>query len=158
MGEQVAELRGAHPDSGAEVVGEHDALLGRRGVIDEQLRALGAGLAEGGERLGGGLRDRLWAPGAVRRAAVAFSAAAEGASHAVVCTVGNSGLLAAAQLRCGELRSGLSTASRVVGLARGLRSVSVRDELAPLQESAAARRESACQDLARELAMLRRAA
>jgi transcriptional regulator with XRE-family HTH domain/tetratricopeptide (TPR) repeat protein len=99
-----------------------------------------------------------FALGRFDRAAAVLPAAAEGASHAVACTVSNSGLLAAAQLRCGELRSGLSTATRVVGLAKGLRSVSVRDGLAPLQEAAAARRESACQDLARELAMLRRAA
>jgi tetratricopeptide (TPR) repeat protein len=92
------------------------------------------------------------------RAAVALSAAVEGMSHAMVCTMSNSVLLAAAQLRCGELRSGLSTATRVVGLARDLRSVWVRDGLAPLQQAAAARRESTCQDLARELAILRRAA
>jgi hypothetical protein len=47
---------------------------------------------------------------------------------------------------------------RVVSLARGLRSVSVRDNLALLQEAAAARRDSACRDLARELATLRSAA
>ncbi len=70
----------------------------------------------------------------------------------------NYGHLAAAQLRCGELRSGLYTAERAIGLARRLRSVSVRDGLAPLQEAAAARRDSACQDLARELATLRSAA
>ncbi len=92
------------------------------------------------------------------RAAAALAAAVDGASHAVVCTVANSSLLAAAQLRCGELRSGLATASRVIGLAKDLRSVSVRDQFAPLQEAAAARRDSACQDLARELAKLRSAA
>jgi hypothetical protein len=99
-----------------------------------------------------------FALGRFDRAAVALSAAVEGMSHAMVCTMSNSGLLAAAQLRCGELRSGLSTATRVVGLARDLRSVWVRDGLAPLQQAAAARRESTCQDLARELAILRRAA
>jgi hypothetical protein len=72
--------------------------------------------------------------------------------------VDNLGHLAAAQLRCGELRSGLLTATRAVRLAKGLRSVSVRDGLAPLQEAAAARPDSACQDLARELATLRGAA
>lgn len=45
-----------------------------------------------------------------------------------------------------------------IGLARRLRSVEVQDGLAPLQEAAAARRDSACQDLARELATLRSAA
>lgn len=41
---------------------------------------------------------------------------------------------------------------------QGLRSVSVLARLAPLQEAAAARRDSACQDLASELATLRSAA
>jgi hypothetical protein len=68
------------------------------------------------------------------------------------------GYLATAQLRSGELRSGLGTAARVVGLARGLRSVSVRDGLAPLHDAAAARRDSACRDLAWELATLGSAA
>lgn len=99
-----------------------------------------------------------FALGRFDRAAVALAAAVQGMSHAVGCTVNNSGLLAAAQLRCGDLRSGLATATRVVGLARSLRSVSMRHELAPLQQAAAARRESTCQDLARELAILRRAA
>lgn len=99
-----------------------------------------------------------FALGRFDRAAAALSAAADGASHAVGCTVSNSSLLAAAQLRCGELRSGLHTAARAVGLAKGLRSVSVRDWLAPLQEAAAARRDSTCQDLAHELATLRSAA
>jgi transcriptional regulator with XRE-family HTH domain len=92
------------------------------------------------------------------RAAVALSTAVDGARHAALCTVSNSGLLAAAQLRCGELQPGLSTATRAIGLAKGLRSVSVWNGLAPLQEAAAARRDSACQDLAREVAMLRSAA
>ncbi|MGH3549964.1 MAG: helix-turn-helix domain-containing protein [Pseudonocardiaceae bacterium] len=91
-------------------------------------------------------------------AVTAFAAAAAGARHAVGCTTLNSGLLAAAQLRCGELGAGLVTAGRVIGMAKGLRSVSVRENLAPLQEAAAARRDSACQDLARELATLRSAA
>ncbi|HWR48902.1 MAG TPA: hypothetical protein VN327_15025, partial [Pseudonocardiaceae bacterium] len=99
-----------------------------------------------------------FALGRFDRAAVALSAAAEAMSHCVGCTVSNSGLLAAAQLRCGELRSGLATAEPTITLARGLRSVSVRGELAPLQQAAAARRDSACQGLARELAILRRAA
>jgi hypothetical protein len=43
-------------------------------------------------------------------------------------------------------------------LARRQRSVSVRQSLAPLQDAAAARRDSACQDLARELQRLRAAA
>jgi transcriptional regulator with XRE-family HTH domain/tetratricopeptide (TPR) repeat protein len=92
------------------------------------------------------------------RAAGALSAAMDGASHTVGCTVSNSGLLAAAQLRSGELGSGLRTAQRVVRLAKGLRSVWIRHSLAPLQEAAAARRDSACQDLAREVALLRSAA
>ncbi|MDQ4104078.1 MAG: helix-turn-helix transcriptional regulator [Actinomycetota bacterium] len=92
------------------------------------------------------------------RAVVAFAEAEDGASHAVGCSMDNFGHLAAAQLRCGELRSGLRTAERAISLARGLRSVSVRDNLAPLQEAAAARRDSACQDLAHELSTLRSAA
>lgn len=92
------------------------------------------------------------------RAVTAAASAAEASHHAVVCTVSNSSLLAAAQLRCGELRSGLSTAERTITLAKGLRSVSLRDELAPLQEAAEARRDSACRDLAHELATLRGAA
>lgn len=92
------------------------------------------------------------------RAATALSSAVNGARHAALCTMSNSGLLAAAQLRCGELQTGLSTATRAIGLAKGLRSMSVRRGLAPLQEAAAARRDSACQDLAREVALLRTAA
>jgi transcriptional regulator with XRE-family HTH domain/tetratricopeptide (TPR) repeat protein len=92
------------------------------------------------------------------RATVAFAAAVDGMTHARGCSVDNLGQLAAAQLRCGELRSGLLTATRAIGLARCLRSVSMRNSLAPLQEAAAARRDSACQDLARELATLRAAA
>jgi transcriptional regulator with XRE-family HTH domain len=91
-------------------------------------------------------------------AVVAFAAAEGGASHAVRCSVDNVGSLATAQLRCGELRSGLHTAERAIGLVKRLRSVSVLARLAPLQEAAAARRDSACQDLARELATLRSAA
>ena len=79
-------------------------------------------------------------------------------SHAVGCTVVNSGRLAAAQLRSGELGAGLRTAQQVIRSAKGLRSVSLRDSLAPLQEAAVARRDSACQDLAREVAILRSAA
>jgi transcriptional regulator with XRE-family HTH domain len=99
-----------------------------------------------------------FALGRFDRAARALSAATDGTSHAVVCTVTNSGLLAAAQLRSGELRSGLQTAQQVIRLAKGLRSVSVPASLAPLQEAASARRDSACQDLAREVAILRSAA
>lgn len=92
------------------------------------------------------------------RAAPAFAAAAPAAGHAVACTVSNSGLLATAQIRCGELRAGVVTAERVIRLAKGMRSVSMRDGLAPLHQAAAARRDSACQDLAHELAALRSAA
>jgi transcriptional regulator with XRE-family HTH domain len=92
------------------------------------------------------------------RATVALARAVDGASHAVGCTMLNLSHLATAQLRSGELRSGLLTATRAIGLARRLRSVSVRDGLAPLQQAAAARRDSACPDLARELATLRSAA
>lgn len=92
------------------------------------------------------------------RAAAALSLAIDGAGHAALCTVSNLGVLAAAQLQCGEVPPGLATATRVIGLAKRLRSVSVRGGLAPLQEAAAARRDSACQDLAREVAILRRAA
>lgn len=91
-------------------------------------------------------------------AMVAFAAAEGGASHAVGCSAANLSRLATAQLRCGELRSGLHTAQRAIGLTKCLRSVSVLARLAPLQEAAAARRDSACQDLARELATLRSAA
>lgn len=99
-----------------------------------------------------------FALGRFDRATRALSAATDGMSHAVGCTVNNSGLLAAVQLRSGELRSGLRTAQQVIRLAKGLRSVWIRDSLAPLQEAAAARRDSACQDLAREVALLRSAA
>ncbi|MGH3932245.1 MAG: helix-turn-helix domain-containing protein [Pseudonocardiaceae bacterium] len=92
------------------------------------------------------------------RAAAALGATIKRPSHAMVCTTLNFGELATAQLRCGEVRSGLITAERVVTLAKGLRSVAVRDRLLPLQQAAAARRDSACQDLARELAILRSAA
>ncbi len=92
------------------------------------------------------------------RAAVAFAAAGDGPSHTVTCTMSHFSYLSTAQLRCGELRAGLHNAERAIYLAKGLRSVSVRDNLAPLQEAAAARHDSACQDLARELATLRSAA
>jgi transcriptional regulator with XRE-family HTH domain len=92
------------------------------------------------------------------RAVTALSVAVDGAGHATICTVSNLGLLAAAQLHSGELRGGLPTAARVIGLTKRLRSVSIRHSLAPLQEAAAARRDSACQDLAREVALLRSAA
>ena len=73
------------------------------------------------------------------RAAAAAATAAEASHHAVQCTVSNSSLLAA----------------RVISLAKGLRSLSVRDHLASLQAAAEARRDSACRDLAHELATLR---
>jgi transcriptional regulator with XRE-family HTH domain/tetratricopeptide (TPR) repeat protein len=92
------------------------------------------------------------------RAAAALAAAVDGAEHAMACTVNNFGLLAAAQLRSGEIGTGLHTAQQVIRLAKRVRSVSVWNGLAPLQEAAAARRDSACQDLAREVAMLRSAA
>ncbi len=98
------------------------------------------------------------APGRFDRAAVAFAATGDGPSHTATCTIYHLSYLATAQLRCGELRSGLLTATRAIGLAKRLRSVSVRHNLGPLQEAAAARRDSACQDLARELATLRSAA
>lgn len=87
-----------------------------------------------------------------------LTAAVDGTDHAVRCSTLNLGELATAQLRAGELRAGLHTAAQVVGKARALRSVWVRDRLAPLQQAAAARRESACRDLAHELAALRGAA
>lgn len=96
--------------------------------------------------------------GSFDRAAAAAVSVVDAAGHAVGCTVSNSSLLATAQLRCGELRAGLQTAGRVIDLAKDLRSVSVRDDLAPLQEAAAARSDSACRDLAHELATLRSAA
>jgi transcriptional regulator with XRE-family HTH domain len=91
-------------------------------------------------------------------AAATMAAAGEGASHMVTCKTHHLGYLATAQLQCGELRSGLHTAQRAVSLARDLRSVSVRDGLAPLHAAATARQDSACRDLARELAALRSAA
>jgi transcriptional regulator with XRE-family HTH domain len=99
-----------------------------------------------------------FALGLFDRAALALSTAVDRARHAVTCTVINSGLLAAAQLRCGEVRAGLHTAGRMIASAKNVRSVLVRDNLAPLQEAAAARRDSACQELAREVATLRSAA
>jgi transcriptional regulator with XRE-family HTH domain len=92
------------------------------------------------------------------RAAAALSVGINGAGHAALCSVNNLGLLAAAQLRCGQMHAGLATATRVVGLGRRPRSVSIRGSLAPLQEAAAARQDSTCQDLAREVAILRSAA
>lgn len=86
-----------------------------------------------------------------------LAAAIEGADHAVRCSTLNLSELATAQLRAGELRAGLHTAAAVVSRAKALRSVWVRQRLAPLQQAAAARRDSACQDLARELATLRAA-
>ena len=76
----------------------------------------------------------------------------------VRCKMHHFGYLAAAQLRSGEVRFGLRSAVRAIGLAKALRSMSVRGGLASLQEAAAARRDSACQDLAREVATLRRVA
>ncbi|MDQ2880909.1 MAG: hypothetical protein M3Y48_06520 [Actinomycetota bacterium] len=96
--------------------------------------------------------------GRFERAAVAFASAVDGANHAVGCSMDNFAHLATAQLQCGELRSGLLTATRAIGLAKRLRSVSVRKSLAPLQAAAAGRHDSACQDLARELVTLRSAA
>lgn len=89
--------------------------------------------------------------------AAAFAMAEGGMGHATRCLTLTLGELAAAQLRAGELAAGLRTAGRVVGLARTLRSAWVRVGLAPLQEAAAARRDSACRDLAHELAMVRSA-
>ncbi|MGH3832646.1 MAG: helix-turn-helix domain-containing protein [Pseudonocardiaceae bacterium] len=141
--------------------------LGRLGLAEDSLRELRwAGesfeaaseeprpwkdFANGFPHWGGGV---YFALGRFDRAVVDLSAAADAASHTVVCTVSNSGLLAAAQLRCGELRAGLATAGQVITLARGLRSVSLREDLAPLRQAAAARRDSACQDVARELTRL----
>jgi transcriptional regulator with XRE-family HTH domain len=99
-----------------------------------------------------------FALGRFPRAAGALSVVVEGARHTVGCTVNNSALLAAAQLRNGEIGSGLHTAQQVITLAKSLRSMSMRGSLAPLQEAAAARQDSACQDLAREVATLRSAA
>ncbi|MDQ3155017.1 MAG: helix-turn-helix transcriptional regulator [Actinomycetota bacterium] len=98
-----------------------------------------------------------FALGRFDRAAAAFAMAESGMGHATRCLTLTLGELAAAQLRAGELAAGLRTAGRVVGLARTLRSAWVRVGLAPLQEAAAARRDSACRDLAHELAMVRSA-
>jgi transcriptional regulator with XRE-family HTH domain len=91
-------------------------------------------------------------------AAAALSEAGGGSSHMLRCKMHHFGYLATAQLRSGEVRVGLNSAGRAIGLAKRLRSVSVRGGLAPLQQAAAARRDSACQDLAREVAILRGAA
>ncbi|MGH3775094.1 MAG: helix-turn-helix domain-containing protein [Pseudonocardiaceae bacterium] len=91
-------------------------------------------------------------------AAATLAATGEGVSHMVTCKMHHFGYLATAQLRCGELRSGLHTAKQAISLAKDLRSASTRDGLAPLQEAAAARRDTSCRDLARELATLRSAA
>lgn len=91
-------------------------------------------------------------------AAEALSEAGGGSSHMVRCKMHHFGYLATAQLRSGEVRFGLHSAERAIGLAKVLRSRSIRRGLAPLQEAAAARRDSACQDLAREVALLRSAA
>ncbi|MGB8994461.1 MAG: hypothetical protein WCC65_04010, partial [Pseudonocardiaceae bacterium] len=99
-----------------------------------------------------------FALGRFDRAAVAFATLGDGPSHTVSCTISKLSYLAAARLRCGELRLGLLTATRAIGLAKGLRSMSMRNTLEPLHRAAAARRDSACQDLARELATLRSAA
>src|SRR5438132_4567254 len=51
LGDEVAELVGAHADRGSEVVDEHDAPLGGGRLVDEQLRAPAVALAaEGGDR------------------------------------------------------------------------------------------------------------
>lgn len=139
------------------------ARLGRAGDSFAALRRAGdardAVCGERPELVVNGLRHpegcTYLALGYFNRATVALATAADSASHAVRCTTINFAYLATAQLRCGEVPSGLITAQRVVTLAKGLRSVSVRDNLAPLQKAAAVRRESACQDLARELAILR---
>ncbi|MFN2534439.1 MAG: hypothetical protein ABR528_04235 [Pseudonocardiaceae bacterium] len=102
-------------------------------------------------------RVRL-ALGRFSSAAAALSEAGGGSSHMLRCKMHHFDYLATAQLRSGEVRFGLNSAGRAIGLAKRLRSVSVRGGLAPLQEAAAARRDSACQDLAREVTILRRAA
>jgi hypothetical protein len=58
----------------------------------------------------------------------------------------------------GDIGSGWRTAQQGIRLAKGMRSVSIRRSLAPLQEPAAARQDSVCQDLARQVAILRSAA
>lgn len=79
------------------------------------------------------------------------TAAAQRMRDSTVCAACNTGFLAAAQLRCGEVRSGLDTTEEVIQRAQRLRSVSVRAAFAPLQQAAAARRDSACQEMARAL-------
>jgi transcriptional regulator with XRE-family HTH domain len=87
-----------------------------------------------------------------------LTAAIDVSTHAKRCSTINLTKLATAQLRAGELRDGVQTATSVIGKAKELRSVLVRQRLGPLQRAAAARRDSTCQDLARELATLRAAA
>lgn len=88
----------------------------------------------------------------------ALAGAVQEADHTVHCSTLNLSELATAQLRYGDLRAGLQTAAQVVAKARTLRSVWVRERLVPLQQAAAARKDSACRDLAQELAVLRNAA
>jgi hypothetical protein len=105
------------------------------------------------------IEDRVYfVLGRFHRAVPALSAVIDGASHAVGCAVDNSGLLTAAHLRNGDIGSGWRTAQQGIRLAKGLRSVSIRRSIAPLQEAAAARQDSVCQDLARQVATLRSAA
>jgi hypothetical protein len=61
VGHQIGELAEAHLDALPEVVGDHDSLLRRRGVVDEQLRAAAVALAaEGGDVAHGVLRVDRW--------------------------------------------------------------------------------------------------
>jgi hypothetical protein len=71
---------------------------------------------------------------------------------------GTAGAAAASAGLPDRARQHFTRAMDCAGAGGDLRSVSMRDGLRPLQEAAAARRDSACQDLAREVAMLRRAA
>lgn len=158
------------PLSRAMAEGHCGPALGALGLADEALAALrrahlDAGHAENEltspEILRAGMQNvdgaTYFALGRFDRAAAAFAMAESGMVHATRCLTLTLGELAAAQLRAGELAAGLRTAERVVGLARTLRSAWVRVGLAPLQEAAAARRDSACRDLAHELAMVRSA-
>jgi hypothetical protein len=135
-----------------------------RGALSRARHAFGSVGEDGGrwELLARGLSYSVGctdvALGRFDAAVAEFTAATDSADHAVRCSTLNLSELATAQLRAGELRAGVQTASVVIGKARALRSVWVRHRLGPLQQAAAARRDSTCQDLARELATLRAAA
>lgn len=144
--------------------------LARLGLTDEARAALSrAAHALGNARDSSIEPDALpcgipYAAGCTHNALCSFEPAvselttAIGVDHRVVrCSTFKLAELATVHLRAGELTAGLRTATVVLGNARMLRSALVRRRLEVLQRAAAARRDSACQDLAREVAALRAA-